>query len=145
MSAVLSYPRTRYGPSPIVDLSDARERERLGPAAAKAVFKIVDHWQIRDEDARRLLGNLSNGAYYELKKHPERLIDEDRLRRASLLIGIFKALNILYDQALADRWMQLANTNPIFGGRTPLSYLLEGGLPAFVTLRRLLDARRGGA
>ncbi|MGE0311495.1 MAG: antitoxin Xre/MbcA/ParS toxin-binding domain-containing protein [Lautropia sp.] len=145
MSAVLSYPRTRYGPSAIVDLSDPRERERLGPAAARGFLKIVEHWHVRDEDARRLLGNMSNGAFYELKKHPERLTDEDRLRRASLLIGIFKALNVLYDESLADRWMQLPNTNRLFGGRTPLAYLLEGGLPAFVALRRLLDARRGGA
>ncbi len=34
--------------------------------------------------------------------------------------------------------------NVVFGGKTPLSYLLEGGLPAMQTLRQLLDARRGG-
>jgi hypothetical protein len=26
----------------------------------------------------------------------------------------------------------------------PLAYLIRGGLPAFQTLRQLLDARRGG-
>ena len=41
--------------------------------------------------------------------------------------------------------MQLPNSNPIFAGRTPLDYILRGGTPAMDTVRRLLDARRGGA
>jgi RES domain-containing protein len=53
--------------------------------------------------------------------------------RISYLIGIFKSLNILYSQRLADRWMQLPNTNPIFAGRTPLDYILRGGTPAWTS------------
>ncbi|EMD81664.1 hypothetical protein C725_2948 [Pacificimonas flava] len=87
---------------------------------------------------------MSNGGYYALKKKPDRTLDEDRLRRISYLVGIFKALNILYSEKLADQWIQLSNKNRIFGGRTPLSYMIRGGLPAFQTVRRLLDARRGG-
>ncbi|MCA1733663.1 MAG: MbcA/ParS/Xre antitoxin family protein, partial [Acidobacteria bacterium] len=68
----------------------------------------------------------------------------DRLLRISYLIGIFKALNILYSKKLADAWVGLPNSNRIFGGRTPLAYMLTGGLPAMQTIRRLLDARRGG-
>jgi hypothetical protein len=30
----------------------------------------------------------------------------------------------------------------IFGARTPLDYMLQGGIPAMQTVRRLLDARR---
>jgi hypothetical protein len=40
MSFVLSYPVTRYKPSPIVDLCTKAERERLSPPAIKAFFKI---------------------------------------------------------------------------------------------------------
>ena len=101
-------------------------------------------WKIRDEDARRLLGGMSNGAYYALKKGGDRALDEDKLRRISYLVGIFKALNILYSEELADRWMQLPNKNRIFGGIAPHEYLMQGGLPAFATVRNLLDARRGG-
>jgi hypothetical protein len=36
----------------------------------------------------------------------------------------------------------MPNTNRLFGGAAPLDYLLRGGLPAMVTVRRLLDARR---
>jgi uncharacterized protein (DUF2384 family) len=113
----------------------------------KALFNIVKHWQIRDEDARELLGGMSNGAYYQLKQNTGaavKTLEQDRLLRISYLIGIFKSLNILYSQRLADQWMQLPNTNPIFAGRTPLDYILHGGTPAMDVVRRLLDARRGG-
>jgi hypothetical protein len=129
----------------IPDLSRHEERRRLSAAALKALFNIVDRWQVRDEDARELLGGISNGAYYSLKQNPRgKTQDQDRLMRISYLIGIFKSLNILYSQRLADQWMRLPNTNPIFAGRTPLEYVLRGGIPALDTVRRLLDARRGG-
>jgi hypothetical protein len=145
VSEALAYPATRYGPAPVVDLSDAAERERLSPAAIRTFVSIMEKWGVRDEDARQLLGGVSNGAFYTMKKDPDRVLDEDRLRRISYLIGIFKALNILHGEALADRWMTLPNRSRIFGGATPVEYLIRGGLPAFATVRRLLDARRGGA
>ena len=133
-----------YEVAPLIDLSDRTERERLSSDAARAFFNIMADWKIRDDDARRLLGGISNGAYYALKKGGDRALDEDKLRRISYLIGIFKALNILYSEKLADRWMLLPNKNRIFGGITPHKYLMQGGLPAFATVRKLLDARRGG-
>jgi hypothetical protein len=100
---------------------------------------------VRDDDARALLGGVSNGPFYALKKNPaERVLEADRLLRISYLVGIFKALNILNGRALADEWVQLPNTNRIFGGSTPLAYMLKGGVTAMQTVRRLLDARRGG-
>jgi hypothetical protein len=66
------------------------------------------------------------------------------LTRLSLLTGIYKALNVLYSEKLADAWIQLPNTNPLFSGRPPLASMIAGGIPAMQTIRRLLDARRGG-
>lgn len=143
--AARGYPATRYEPSPLVDLVSPSARERLSPAALKAFFAMVDRWNVRDEDARALLGGVTNGPYYEMKKHPsKRVLDADTLLRVSYLIGIFKALNILHSRALADDWVRLPNTNRIFGGSTPLAYMLKGGVSAMQTVRRLLDARRGG-
>ncbi|MBK5188847.1 MAG: DUF2384 domain-containing protein [Gemmatimonadaceae bacterium] len=139
------YPASRYEPSPLVDLVSPAARERLSPSALKAFFNIMARWQLRDEDARALLGGVTNGPYYEMKRRPaDRVLDADRLLRISYLIGIFKALNILHGRALADEWVRLPNTNRIFGGSTPLAYMLKGGVTAMQTVRRLLDARRGG-
>jgi hypothetical protein len=141
----IAYPATRYDPSPLVDLATKAERERLSPSALKAFFNIIDRWSVRDEDARQLLGGVTNGPYYEMKKHPAgRVLDADTLVRISYLVGIFKALNILHGQALADEWICLPNTNRVFAGTTPLAYMMQGGTPAMQTVRRLLDARRGG-
>ena len=139
-----AYPATQFNPAPLVDLTSRSERERLSSSALKAFFNLTGRWGIRDEDARYLLGGISNGPYYSWKKQPERLLDTDVLTRISYLIGIFKALNILYGEKLADEWVRLPNSNRIFGGRTPLDYMMRGGVPAMQIVRRLLDARRGG-
>jgi Antitoxin Xre/MbcA/ParS C-terminal toxin-binding domain len=126
------------------DLSDKEVQRRLGPAAVRGFLKICELWQVRDEDARQLLGGISNGAFYELKRKARSTPDQDRLTRISILTGIFKALNILYSKKLADRWVQLPNQNPIFGGETPVAYMIKGGQPAMLRVRQLLDSRRGG-
>lgn len=144
MQAQLAYPKSGYEPSRLINLNDQTERERLSPSAIKAFFNIMEKWSIKDSDARDLLGGVSNGVFYEMKKNPNRVLDTDRLARISLLIGIFKSLNILYPEDLADAWVTLPNKNRIFGGGTPLSYMIQGGLAAMWTVRRLVDARRGG-
>jgi hypothetical protein len=145
MPALLDYPSTRFEQSPLVDLSSRSERERLSESALRAFFKLIEHWGIRDEDARSLLGGVSNGPYYAWKKQPNRrVLEADTLTRISYLIGIFKALNILYGEKLADEWVSLPNTNRIFSGVAPLEYMKRGGITAMETVRRLLDARRGG-
>ena len=143
MTQALRYPTTRYRVEPPVDLAARHERERLSGAALKAFFNIMTLWKVRDEDARALLGGVTNGPFYEMKKAPDRVLEADRLTRISYLIGIFKALHILHSDDLADEWVRLPNRNPIFGGQTPLAYMVHGGLTAMQTVRRLLDARRG--
>ena len=101
-------------------------------------------WQVRDEDARALLGGVTNGPYYLMKREPARVLDADRLTRVSYIVGIFKALHLLHSEALADRWIQLPNANRIFAGSPPLAYMIRGGLPAFAIVRQLVDARRAG-
>ena len=144
MALSRAYPATRYQIAPLINLSNPAERERLSPGALRAFFNIMEKWKVRDETARKLLGGVSNGGFYAFKKGGDRTLNEDKLRRISYLVGIFKALNIIYSEELADKWMQLPNKNRIFGGMTPNDYLIHGGLPAFATVRKLLDARRGG-
>jgi hypothetical protein len=127
-----------------VSLSNRQNRTRLSPAAVKGLLRIAKHWKLRDEDTRTLLGGLSNGSFYSMKSQAAKVLDEDQLTRISLLLGIYKALNILYSLKLADSWVSLPNTNPMFGGGSPLSYMKNGGIPAFLRVRQLLDGRRGG-
>jgi hypothetical protein len=138
----------------LADLSRRAVQEKLSPVAIRAFFRLASHWKLRDEDARGLIGGVSNGSFYHLKRSAgkasnaktldAKILGQDKLTRVSLLVGIFKALNILYGTKLADAWVQLPNSNPIFGGETPLAYMLKGGVPSMLRVRQLLDARRGG-
>jgi hypothetical protein len=126
------------------DLSRRDVQERLSGAAVNGFFRMAGAWELRDEDARQLLGGISNGAFYQLKRGAKKTLDQDRLTRVSLLLGIFKALHILYSPRLADAWITRPNTNPMFAGEAPVSYMIRGGVPALMRVRQLLDARRGG-
>lgn len=144
MNSAYAYPKSRFEPADLVDLTDKAQRERLSASALKGFFRLAAAWQVRDDDARELLGGLSSSSFYEWKKNPARILEVDRITRISYLLGIYKALHILYGNELADGWVHLPNTNTLFGGRTPLATMLGGGLLAMQAVRRLLDARRGG-
>jgi uncharacterized protein (DUF2384 family) len=126
------------------DLADPATRVRLSPPAVKAFFGIVEKWELRNEDAMALLGGASNGRFYDLKKNRDGLLSQDELTRISLLIGIFKALNILFSQRLANQWTLRPNSNVMFNNGAPLQLLVRGGVPGMIGVRRLLDSRRGG-
>ena len=144
MPRALRYPASRYRTDVPADLGARTARERLSAPALKAFFNIMTRWKVRDEDARALLGGVSNGPFYEMKRNTDRVLEADRLTRISYLIGIFKSLQILHGRDLANEWVHLPNSNPIFAGQAPLAYMIRGGLPAMQTVRRLLDARRAG-
>jgi hypothetical protein len=142
-TAVLRQPRVGFSTIGVPDLASKDVQDRLSRAAVPAFFKLIDAWNVRDEAARQLLGGVSNGVYYQLKRGEKKTLDQDKLTRISLLVGIFKALNILYSRALADAWIGLPNSNPMFEGQPPLAYVMKGGIPALLRVRQLLDARRG--
>lgn len=144
MAATIQIPQVAgYNFEVAPNLADPSTRKRLSPSAITGFLRIAARWRIKDEDARQLLGGISSGSFYALKKRP-RTLDQDALTRISLLVGIFKALNILYSRRLADAWIALPNTNPMFRGSSPLVYMLRLGLPGMMHVRQLLDARRGG-
>jgi hypothetical protein len=98
-------------PAVLVDLNSRAERERLSKAALKGFFKLAAAWKLRDEDARELLGGLSSSQLLRLEKKPDRVLEVDRITRISYLLGIYKALHILYGDKLADEWVHLPNSN----------------------------------
>ena len=142
--AVVQQTLAGFSADQAVDLSSKTAQARLSRAAVPAFFNLAHAWSLKDELARLLLGGVSNGAFYQLKRGDKKTLDQDKLTRISLLLGIFRALNILYSRKLADAWITLPNANPMFKGEPPLDYMIKGGVPAFVRVRQLLDARRGG-
>jgi len=144
MNAVNMLPDLGLDSRKLPDLGDAATRARLSRPAIAAFFSLVEKWDLRNEDAMALLGGASHGRFYELKRRRKGVLSQDELTRISLLIGIFKALNILFSQRLANQWASRPNSNVMFNNAPPLQLLVRGGVPGMIGVRRLLDSRRGG-
>lgn len=120
------------------------ERERLSATALKAYRRLVGQWDLTGQQAAALLG-VSLSTWERLKPDAaEKSLTQDQMTRISALVGIYKALHLLFADGMADRWIQLANTGPLFDRRTPIAAMIEGGIPHMLEVRRYLDAVRGG-
>ncbi|HEY2123646.1 MAG TPA: MbcA/ParS/Xre antitoxin family protein [Chthoniobacterales bacterium] len=97
------------------------------------------------EEQRALLGWPATSTLYKYKTDDVGTLTYDTLIRISLVLGIYKALHILYpDNELADRWIKLPNSNILFGGRPAVEFLAKAGIDGLYQVRRLLDSRRVG-
>jgi len=133
-----------WQPLPVQDRQDPAVRRRLSPPALSAFFNIAREWQLSATEERGLLGWPPVSTFHKYKSGDAGVLSFDTLTRISLVLGIYKALHILYAERLfADNWLRMPNTNRLFGGRTPLAFVLDSGIDGLFQLRRLLDARRG--
>jgi len=140
-SSVRTVPGYRFDTMP--DISKVAERERLSQSAMNGFFKITSLWGLSAEQQAELLGGIPRSTLYKLKTAAgTRTVDE--LTRISYVIGIYKAIHILLPKDLANDWMTRPNDNLLFGGKTPLEYVLRTGIPGLQQVRSLLDAARGG-
>lgn len=130
-----------FEPRPEVDLHSRDSRERL----ARMLMELFDHWAIPATDQAVLLG-LSTQSRSTLARYRrgEPLADNaDLLARAGHLLGIHKALRILFphDRDLAYRWVSAQNRR--FGGAPPLEIMKRHGYEGILAVRRYLDFERG--
>ena len=126
------------------DRRDPAARRRLSAPAVRAFFNITRAWQLGVTDERGLLGWPPPSTFHKYKSGDAGVLSFDTLTRVSLVLGIYKALHILYPEpAFADRWMLMPNSHPLFGGRSPLAFGVDAGIDGLLQLRRLLDGRRG--
>ncbi|HVN27138.1 MAG TPA: MbcA/ParS/Xre antitoxin family protein [Candidatus Binataceae bacterium] len=127
------------------DRQDPEVRRRLSGPAMQAFFNLSAAWELSVTQQRALLGWPAPSTYHKYKAGNVSTLPYDMLQRVSLILGIYKALHLLYPQPeLADQWVKLRNANPIFGGKPPIDLMSNGGIDGLYRVRRLLDARRGG-
>lgn len=71
-------------------------------------------------------------------------LSPDTLERISYVLGIFKALRILLPRAEARAaWLRNPNSDPEFGGASPIAVMTEGKVANLYRVRRYLDGQRG--
>ena len=142
--STLHYPATRYQADVPTDLGVAAARERLSAPALQAFFNIMARWKVRDEDARALLGGVTNGPFYEMKRKPHRVLEVDRLTRVSYLDRHLQG-PAHPARPQPGRRVGASGQSPSDLRRPAAPGVHDpGGLPAMQTVRRLLDARRAG-
>ena len=130
---------------PAAQRPDPMVRRRMSGPALRTFFRVADAWGLSVAEQRALLGWPAASTFHKYKGGDYGTLAFDTLTRISLVLGIYKALQVLYPEAsLADAWIKLPNTNPIFGGRPARTLMVEGGIDGLLQVRRLLDARRGG-
>lgn len=123
-----------FRPEPITD-------EEVG-AMFRAGVRLFQHWGITDEQAAILL-DLPVRTYRRWKAGDLGRIDRDGKARLSNLMGIHKALRIIFEEPTrAYRWVKAANA--AFDGQSALDVMLGGELTDLMRVRRYLDAERGG-
>lgn len=130
-------------PDPASTLPDIRTRKSRAELA-RMVVRLLDLWELGAADQAQLLG-LSPQSRSTLARYRrgEPFADSaDLLARAGHLLGIHKALRILFphDRALAYRWVRTPNRR--FGERAPLE-VMKQGFEGLLAVRRYLDFERG--
>lgn len=117
--------------------------ELKAEAGLTAFFSIAEEIGLDTAQQRNLLGEPGRTLFFEWKKTKQGKLSRDTFERLSYLIGIYKALGILFSQERVAEWLKNANHDPMFAGKSPLEYMLTGGLVALADVRRYLDWARG--
>jgi hypothetical protein len=121
------------------------QRRALSGPALRTFFNVAAAWRLSVEQQRGLLGWPASSTFHKYKSGDHGTLSFDTLTRISLVIGIYKNLQVLYaEPAFADEWVRLPNSHEQFGGLPPLVLMVDGGIDGLYRVRRLLDARRGG-
>lgn len=103
-------------------------------------MNLVNRFDFKESEARILMGDMPRSTY---TSHRAKL-NRDQKERVSYLLGIYKALRILFDDGEQARtWINRNNSLPPFNGMTPKEYMLEGGLVRLADVRKFLDYWRG--
>jgi hypothetical protein len=117
------------------------ERLRLGPSGLMAVVGIAGKWKLTDEQVRQLLAVSPEQSLEQAKSQPDpQFFTLDRILRISYLVGIYHGIQSSCGEALADEWIRRPNDGKLFGGLSPLEYMIRGGVWAMRDVRALLDA-----
>lgn len=123
-----------FRPDPISDEEAA--------AMFRAAVNLFARWELTDEQAATLL-DMPARTYRRWKGGEQGRIDRDAKARLSNLMGVHKALRIVFREPQRGyAWIKAPND--AFGGRSALEIMLGGELTDLMRVRRYLDAERSG-
>lgn len=129
----------RRSPPHRVEVSDPQ----TVTAGFGAVFRIFDVWNVSTDQAMTLLGKPARSTFYKWRQGEIGTPSHDTISRVSYILGIYRALQILYrDPLLADGWVK--RPSAAFAQRSALDRMNGGDIADLAAVRDHLDAARGG-
>ncbi|WP_172330345.1 MbcA/ParS/Xre antitoxin family protein [Mangrovicoccus sp. HB161399] len=137
------------GAEPVPQTIDQAARRRVSGPGLRTFLAIAERYGIATQDQIELLGEPSRSTYFEwVRKAREEaplMLPLDTLTRISGVLGVHKALGILFPiEAEGMTWLKGPHHGEVFGGQAPVEVMIGGGLDGILTVRRYLDAWRGG-
>jgi hypothetical protein len=119
-----------------------QDPKRVSQVSLKVFFNIASAWHLSREQEQVLLGEPARSTFYKWRKGEGPVLPRDTLERISYVMGIYKALRILFPtEDQANAWPGKANA--YFGGESALTVMLKGSLINLADVRRYLDHARG--
>ena len=138
------------GPSILhADRFATTNRRRLSAPGLRTFFSIADLWSLDETQRLLVLGLPSRSTYYgwvrAVREHRDITLDVDVLIRISTVLGVHQALGVLHETESAGVvWLRTPHNAPSFGGLPPIDLVASGTQDGLLTVRRFLDAARGG-
>lgn len=116
-----------------------------GRVALKFFFNIMEKWGCTPVQQRILLGGIGNTTFHKYRKLPNVRLPRDTQERISYIMGIHKALRILFSNSpeRAYEWVYKANMAPPLNGQSALDFMLTGRVIDLADIRRYLGSVRG--
>lgn len=135
--------------NPTLAPRDSATRARLSGPGLRSFRAIADIWSLSEADRIAALGYPGRSTYHSWMKKAAAQepvsLPYDTLIRISAILGIHKALSILFhDPTQALQWLTSPHRGTAFAGQPPLALVVHGGQDGMLTVRRYLDAWRGG-
>jgi len=132
--------RARFAP--------ANRRVLSGPGL-RAFVAIADRWGLSEADRLLVLGLPAHSTYHgwvkAARQQQDITLPVDTLLRISAVLGIHKALGILFQtEREGIEWLRGPHAALVFAGRPPIELATSCTQDGLLTLRRFLDAARGG-
>lgn len=115
-------------PAPI----SAAERARWSPDALEEARTISERW------------GLALHALVGAEAVQAGGLGADALHRIGCLVGVDRALVVIFGKAQGRAWLHSANAGAAFAGRSPAAVMQEDGLAGLLLVRGILDAMRCG-
>lgn len=121
------------------------DKKAKGHVALKGFFNICREWDCTLEEMMQMLGGVSRSTLAKYQKLPHVKLSRDTLERISYILGIYKALMVMYLTAeRANRRIRLEISETPFSGTSALDFMVRGSMKHLMEARRHFDAKQAG-